>query len=204
MLLFLLAGVVGVTVGMTGGGRFGNLASVSLRVPALVWSALAIQVWLAATSPRPGALAGRFAMLLISYVAVGGWLALNAVANPALRPAFGLLAVGWMMNLAAIVPNGGMPVSGAALARSGIPSEIAVDEGHLGKHVPAASSTVVPWLGDVIPARPLRSVISVGDLVMCAGIASGTIRSMRSPSATSRAAVRHSTDVAAPGVGPGP
>ena len=188
MLLFPLAGAIGVVVGRTLGGRFRNLASICLRASALVWSALAIQVWLATTSPRSWSLAGRFALLLISYLAVGGWLATNAVAHPALRRAFSLLALGWVLNLAAIVPNGGMPVSGAALATSGIPSETAVDEGHFGKHVPASSSTVLPWLGDVIPAPPLRSAISVGDMAMCAGIAIGASRSMQSRFSSAAAA----------------
>ncbi len=187
MLLFPLAALVGAAVGRIGRGRWATVAVLSPRATPVVWSALAIQVWLAATPPRSWPFAGRFTMLLVSYLAVGVWLAVNAVANPAFRQVFGVLALGWLLNLAAIVPNGGMPVSAAALASSGIPSGMPVNEGHFGKHVPATSSTLLPWLGDVIPARPLHSVISIGDLVMSLGIAVGAARaSVRV--ATSRAA----------------
>ncbi len=178
MLLFPLAAVVGAAVGKSRGGGLANLVSHHLRAPALVWSALAMQVWLATTSPGSWSASGRFAVVVASYVAAGVWLALNAASTRVLRWAFALLALGWLLNLAAIVPNEGMPVSVAALADSGIPGDTRVDEGHLGKHVPATSSTDLSWLGDVIPARPLHSVISIGDVVMCAGMAIGVCRSM--------------------------
>lgn len=56
-----------------------------------------------------------------------------------------------------------------------------VDQGHFGKHVSVTASTTFEWLGDVIPAPALKSVISVGDVVMSAGIAFGTSCSMRWP-----------------------
>lgn len=84
--------------------------------------------------------------------------------------ALGLLAAGWLLNLAAIVPNGGMPVSLHAAREIGAPAHIDVTEGNLYKHVPASGETALPWLGDVVPVRALGSVISVGDVVMFLGL----------------------------------
>jgi hypothetical protein len=68
--------------------------------------------------------------------------------------------------------NGGMPVSGRALAAVG-KAGVVVSEGHLWKHVPLTAASKVPLLGDVIPVPLplLRSVISVGDVAMLVGLA---------------------------------
>ena len=101
---------------------------------------------------------------------VGGWLGLNARRRaPVLAAAIGLLAVGWLLNVATMVPNGGMPVSSVALEKIGAPSDVDVTDGALFKHVPADGDTVLPWLGDVLPVAPLDAVVSVGDLVMAVG-----------------------------------
>lgn len=181
MLLFPLAALAGAVFGRLREGRLASLGAVRLRAPALVWLAVAIQVGLGVTGPMAWPFGGRFAILVGTYLAVGAWLVANAVADVSLRVALGLLALGWLLNLAAIVPNRGMPVSSQALDSIGATDHVAVDQGHLGKHVEATPSTTLAWLGDVIPAHPLRSVISIGDLVMSAGVAVGVARSMRRP-----------------------
>jgi hypothetical protein len=82
----------------------------------------------------------------------------------------GLVAGGWLLNLVAIVPNEGMPVSESALRSAGIASSVSITHGHLSKHVLLNSGTVLRALGDVIPLPWFRSVISVGDIVMAIGI----------------------------------
>ncbi len=178
MLLFPLAAVVGAALAKTRGGRLASLADLRLRAPVLVWSAAAVQIWLGVTGPMAWPLGHRFAVLVLTYLAVGVWLVINAAARTGLRFGFGLLALGWLLNLAAIVPNRGMPVSLDAVAAIGMPAGAAVDEGHLGKHVEATSATTLALLGDVLPAPALGSVISIGDLVMSAGIAVAVFRSM--------------------------
>lgn len=181
MLLFPLAAILGAVSGMCRGGRFRRLAAVRLRAPVLVWTAVAIQTGLGVTGRMAWPFGGRFGILLATYLAVGAWLVINAMANVRLRVPLALLALGWLLNFAAIIPNGGMPVSMQALESSGMSSTASVEEGHFGKHVRATRSTALAWLGDVIPAPALDSTISLGDLVMSAGIAVGVSGSMRRP-----------------------
>ena len=97
-------------------------------------------------------------------------LAFNGWSQPGgLRAAFVVLAAGWLLNVVPLALNDGMPVSSVAMRSAGVSGEV-VDEGNLWKHVPATSSTDASWLGDVIPVPPLRVVISVGDVVLLAGI----------------------------------
>ncbi len=81
------------------------------------------------------------------------------MANVRLQVPLGLLGLGWLFNLAAIIPNGAMPVSMQALESSGMSSTASVEQGHFGKHVRATRSTAVAWLGDVIPA-PASTALS--------------------------------------------
>lgn len=167
MMLPALAILVGLLAGIASGGRPGALARPSFRAPAIVTAAVIVQVALGLVPTG-----ARFPLVVASYAAVGVWLVLNAVGRPpVLRAAIVVVAVGWAVNLAAIVPNGGMPVSGPALATAGLPSDTRVEEGHLFKHVPATSDSVLRPLGDVIPVRPFRAVISIGDIALFAGLA---------------------------------
>lgn len=189
MTLFLLPIAAGVVLGLARGGRLGGLADLGLRAPGLVFAALAAQAALGTGPARALSEGVRASAVVASYAAVGAWLALNAACGPrTLRPALALLAVGWLLNALAIVPNGGMPVSAQGLRRAGVPADFAVEEGQLFKHVRADGDTVAPWLGDVLPVRPLRSVVSVGDVVLAAGIAVAVSAAMaRSAAARSTA-----------------
>lgn len=170
MLMFALAILVGAAAGLLFGGRFAGLASVQLRMPALVWIALGVQFALGLVPLRSLPDDARFALVVASYAMIGAWLALNARFQRAvpMRTAFALLATGWLLNLVVMVPNGGMPVSPAALADSGAPPGLEVDEGHLWKHVELSPSTALPALGDVIPVP--GGAVSAGDVVMVVGL----------------------------------
>lgn len=39
------------------------------------------------------------------------------------------------------------------------------------KNVPAGTDTMLGWLADVVPVPPLRTVVSVGDLLLALGVA---------------------------------
>ena len=110
--------------------------------------------------------------LVASYLLVGGWIWANAlVRDGPLRWALILVAEGWLLNVVVMAANGGMPVSGSALARIGHAGAV-VSQGHLWKHVAVSPATRIPLLGDVIPVPVplLRSVISVGDVAMLLGL----------------------------------
>lgn len=169
MSLFALVGLGGTAVGLARGGRLRRLLALRLRAAPLAFACLGAQLALGAGGGSPPPVL-RDAVVVASYAGIGLWLVLNARSQrDGLRLAFVVLAVGWLLNVVPMALNDGMPVSAAALRAAGASGE-EVDEGNLWKHVPATSSTEAAWLGDVIPVAPARAVISVGDVVLLAGV----------------------------------
>jgi hypothetical protein len=103
-------------------------------------------------------------------VLLAAWFVVNLRgARGVLRWCLGIALFGSAMNLVVMVPNGGMPVSKAALeAIDG--GHVDVADGHLYKHRLADDQTVLAPLGDVIPVRPLHMAASVGDVVLLVGV----------------------------------
>lgn len=181
MSILPVAAVCGLVIGLARGGRLGGLAELRFRAPLLLCVAFLAQVGLGAVSPGQ-----RFVVVGFSYTLVGAWLVLNARRQHGrVRLALGVLTVGWLLNMLPIVLNGGMPVSLHGLRHVGAPATISVTEGHLYKHVPADRHTLLPLLGDVIPVRPFGSVISLGDIVMFAGLTGVVVAAMTRKSAVS-------------------
>jgi hypothetical protein len=171
VILLGAAVLAGMVAGRLCGGGWQGLGSLRVRWPWLPVAALGLQVAIGA-GPLRGPGAGRAVLLGSSYSLVGTWIWLNALAcTGPLRWALVAVAEGWLLNVLVMVANGGMPVSNAALARIGH-AGATVSNGHLWKHVVVSPATRIPLLGDVvpIPIPLLRSVVSVGDLVMLAGI----------------------------------
>lgn len=166
MLIFPLALGGGVVAGYAGGGRLRGLALVKLRAHLLLLGALATQVGLPVVAREL-----RNPLVALSYAMVGVWLVVNmASRTKLLRVAIGLLALGWAMNVAAIAANGVMPVSLEAVgAVVGSPVE-ELPDGYIDKHTAAGPGTKLEILTDVIAVPSLRTVISVGDVVMVVGI----------------------------------
>jgi len=167
MLLLPLALAGGAVLGRLAGGSIASLRELRIRAIAVLIAALAIQLALVAVAPSV-----RWMVVDVSYSLVGVWLLVNLRSRPrALRAALALVAVGWFCNLAPIVANRGMPISLDAARRAGAPRHVVVNAGNVAKHVAAGPRTRLRPLGDVIPVRAFRAVISVGDIVLAAGIA---------------------------------
>lgn len=180
MLIFPIALVLGILAGFATGGRIGALSKLSLRLPFLLLAALAVQVLLGTslTSSMRGDL--RLALLTATYVAVGVWLAANLPGRPkALAVGLGVTGVGWLLNMAVVVANGGMPVSARALARIGLGTAALAGGGPFGKHVLLTTKSVLGGLGDTIALPALGTVVSVGDLVMVVGLVIAVAAAMR-------------------------
>ncbi|MEW6153721.1 MAG: DUF5317 family protein [Actinomycetota bacterium] len=160
--------LLGVVIGWARRGRLGGLGSLRLRAPLLVFAAVGAQL---ALGRLPAT--WRWPVVLGTYAAVGLWVGLNVRGrSAAVRAGLGLVALGWAMNLAAMAPYGGMPVSVSALRAAGFDADHDVTGGHLYKHVVADDGDVLARaLGDSVPVPPLRAVISSGDIVLAAGIA---------------------------------
>ena len=85
-------------------------------------------------------------------------------------PGAWLVMVGLGMNLAVVVPNGGMPVSASATHAAGGATSVQI--GNDLKHHEMTGADVLSFMGDVIPVpSPIGIVLSAGDVLLYTGIA---------------------------------
>jgi hypothetical protein len=162
MLLVILALACVASVPLAG-GNLTRLLELELRCTWAVWTAISIQLGITTIFPN-GDDALYSALHLLSY----GMAAVFLIANRTIRGLW-ILAAGGALNLIVMSANHGvMPASSTATATAGLP---ATQDGF-------ANSTVLAHphlaaLGDVIgipgPA-PLGNVLSVGDLLIFAGL----------------------------------
>ena len=99
-----------------------------------------------------------------------------------------VVLAGVALNVLVTVANGGMPVEGDAVVRAGIAEASDLPAIDLGpkRHL-ASGDDVLVVLDDRVPLRPLREVVSVGDVVLAAGLAIVTFRLLH-PAAGGRSA----------------
>lgn len=144
------------------GGRVSRIADAELSWSPLLFTGLALQLGVDAASAR-GWLggAGGYALLLVSQLLVLGWVACNRY-----RPGMLLVFLGLAMNAAVIAANGSMPVDPAAIAALDV-GDVAVPPG---KHELMTEATRLPYLADIWPLPPLKTIISIGDVVLAAGL----------------------------------
>jgi hypothetical protein len=192
MLIFPFALVAGSFVGWSIGGSWRFISEVRFRHVSLLLGAISAQIALELPALRGWSSSSRFAVVVATYLVVGWWLFENARhSSTGARLGLALVGGGWALNLLAIIPNGGMPVSRSAIIGAGISSTVTVNHGHLSKHVLASHGTVLRLLGDVLPIPWLRSVVSVGDIFMAVGIVALLAAAMRP---TTASAIRRSSD----------
>jgi hypothetical protein len=105
--------------------------------------------------------------VLGSYLAILAFAARNASLT-----GMPLVLAGVALNLAVTAANGGMPVRGDAVVRAGLADRSDLPALDLGakRHLESEDDVLRP-LGDVLPLRPLREVVSGGDVVLAAGLA---------------------------------
>jgi hypothetical protein len=178
MALVILVLVVAVALALFRGGRLRNLSDVRVRYWWLLPLAFALQA-LAELAPddqgwsRPVTVG----LVLGSYVP----LLLLVAFNRTMRGMW-LVGVGILLNFTVIVANGGMPVmSEAAYLAAGAAAEAGILASS--KHVLMDSSTMLPFLGDVIPIRLFgyAQVISIGDVFLALGLAQVVEHELRQP-----------------------
>ena len=167
-----IALTLGIAAGLLAGGRPSDAASATFRL----WPALVAGIVLQAVPELLG-VAGAAALVPVacSYLALATFAAANLriVGMP-------IVLVGLLLNAAAIIPNGGMPVRSDALVDAGIvaPEEVPLVDLGSKRHLERDDDVLV-GLGDVIPVPALREVLSVGDLVVAAGLAAIAFRLLR-------------------------
>jgi hypothetical protein len=177
-MLLLYAIPIGVLLGLATGGRLAALGSVHIRLWPLALGGLLFQLLLfGPLAPTVGALGPAL------YVGSTVVVLVALLANLA-RPGFSLILVGALLNLAAILANGGqMPASAEAFTLlNGQP--VVPADGFTNSVVVSADAPLL-LLGDifVLPRPiPFANVFSIGDVLIAVGGALFVMRTMRQPS----------------------
>lgn len=164
MALPLVGVVLAVGLSLLRGGRFAHAARNEIHWLPVLITGLLLQTLLDALAARDAVgTGGTVALLLVSEAAVLAFCMRNWY-----RAGMVLVAAGFTMNMLVILANGGMPVAPDAIASLG--GDPATAGTLAGKHHLMSSTTALPWLADVIPVAPLDLIISVGDVVLIAGM----------------------------------
>lgn len=149
----LVSGVVaGIVAGVAFGGDWRRLGTLTLRWWPLLVVASALRLW---TILEPHA---DLLIHVAGLVSVG----VVAAANARLAGA-ALIAAGTFANVLVIAMNNGMPYDPLVVAAVGAQ----VPDNRL--YVPLTPSTMLPFLGDIIPFGIGRSVYSIGDFFLAFG-----------------------------------
>jgi len=178
ILILLLAPVlVGMLIGYATGGRLANLVAVRLRGLWLLWLAAAVQAAQYYLPPVRRLVQDDLGipMLAVVFGLVLGWVARNLLRWPrVLQLAAALVVLGAVGNGLAIAANGRMPYAPKAAVQAQLPATVAGP-----KNQPADQSTRLAVLGDVIPLPPVRKVLSIGDLLIAAGVSAAVAMALR-------------------------
>lgn len=175
--ILLAAAVVTLAIGLLVGGSLDNLLSIRFRaVPALMLIVFVqIDLFLVSHIVDSPSLTWIY---IAMFIAAGVWIAHNAVSQEhrGLIAALAVVAVGWFLNAAVILVNGGMPV----VAHTDDPGQAAAEA--MSEHVESyrtvelTDDTRLPWLSDVIEIPSTTQIftpqiISPGDALITLGIA---------------------------------
>jgi Family of unknown function (DUF5317) len=160
-----MAVALGLLIGLLRGGSFKNFSRAELRGVPLVFAGVILQ--LSSTLAERADLHWLpLTLVLLSFALVFAFAALNFS-----LPGMGLIAIGAICNLLVIAANDGMPVSLDALDKAGLGNPFA-GPGALvkGAHHALEPGTHLRFLADVIPITVTANVVSVGDIVIWAGL----------------------------------
>jgi hypothetical protein len=165
---------VAVLVGLLAGGSLRNFELLRVHWWALAFIGLALQIVPVPAFSRVPVWALGAGMLTASYVFLLTFLAVNRWI-----PGAAVMAIGLLLNLAVVASNGGMPVSAHAIETAGGSVAVLAD-GAGAKHHLMNDADVLSPLGDVIPIPPPAGVVlSIGDVLLYAGIGWFVVQVMR-------------------------
>ncbi len=149
----LVSGVAaGIAAGIAFGGDWRRLGTLTLRYWPLLVLAAALR-FIGAVYPASPLGVYLVALVFVALVAALNWRLPGAI----------LISVGTFMNVIVVVLNTGMPYD-PAIATSSVIS-IPTD----GLHVLLQPTTLLPFLGDIVPVTIADSIYSVGDFLIAFG-----------------------------------
>jgi hypothetical protein len=158
-LLLLVPLLLGLLIGVSTGGKLGNLAYVRLRWPWFVLAVLVIRE--AVLIPPLNRIDGVQYIYAAALAGLVAWTAWHI--KP--LPGAWVVCAGAAMNLVVVLANG---------ARMPVTPELAgvlVRQGHIGQYVLMGPGTNLNWLADwIVFPWPVRGAYSPGDLVIAVGI----------------------------------
>ena len=164
MELALFVAVVAALAGLLRGGSLERLANTHFRASALLIAGIGIQVLFSFWSPEWMTDDFGLGALVLSNLLVLAFILVNRT-----LPGVLIAGMGLVLNLLVISANGAMPVSEDAAHAAGA-ERLEISEEAL-KHVRLDDDTQLGFLGDVIPVPWPGMVLSIGDIVLAAGIA---------------------------------
>jgi hypothetical protein len=188
--------LVGVLLARQLGANLGQLRFVRLRASWIAFAALGIQVVLFTAAARALRLPlAESKVHVVTYVALLAFVVANVR-----QPGFALAATGCVLNTIVIAANGGrMPVSLASWTATGkAASDLTIHGSY--NNVVLASGAHFSWLGDVFAlprAVPLANSLSVGDLLLLAGVVTFVFRASLPPRKSSEGRTRETLSVGA-------
>jgi hypothetical protein len=163
-MVLVLAVLAGLVLGRLLGGRVSALAAIPIRAPWLFYAAIALQIAGYPSGVLPWSIGDSLATVLwmASYA-----LLIAAVAVNARLPGAGIVGLGMLSNLAAVVANGGhMPARASALRAAGVLYRGVHNNSQIAVH------PKLPWLIDRWPVPawiPMGNVFSLGDVLIAVG-----------------------------------
>jgi hypothetical protein len=177
MKLLLAVVLLSVFLGYAFGGRLHHLESLRLRWWGLVILGLGIQF-----VHLPDGVSGTDLVIRTAVLALCYSLLLTFALVNVRMPGMFLVVIGLACNMTVIVVNGGMPASAQALIDSG-QEDVLADVRHQGgadKHHLLTDDDQLTFLADVIAVpQPIGQAVSVGDILVYAGLTWLIVATMR-------------------------
>jgi hypothetical protein len=167
MKLLLAVVLLSVFLGYLFGGRLDRLEALRPRWWGLVILGLGIQF-----VPLPNGATGTDLVIRTAVLALSYSLLLTFALVNVRMPGMFLVVIGLACNMTVIVANGGMPASAQALIDSGQEDVVAyVREQGADKHHLLTDDDRLTFLADVIAVpQPIGQAVSVGDILVYAGL----------------------------------
>lgn len=160
--LALFAVVLGLAAGLFARGSLRNLVRARFR-----WTGL-LALYVAGMVSARFDLRWSFGLMIVGMVAFVVFAAANALPVPGMA----VVGLGLLLNLVVTANNGGMPYRPSAVVSAGAVSSSSADlvpRNGVMQHAERETDQLM-FLADVIAIRPLREVVSIGDIITALGL----------------------------------